>query len=215
MSRTPRAPDQDSRERLLQAGLALARKQGLRKLTVRAVAQKAGANLGSFVHHFGTRDAFAAELIERLYAPMLARLQIGAAAGGDALANLRAALLQFVGWVIEQRDFIVHVMLDAGAGEAAAQRFLKGMEQRHPALLLGLVVQAQQAGRLRAGPPPQLLMFLMGSLAAPAMLLHLAGPLLAPTLARMLAPFAHELPLVEQRLDWALAALAPPEGVER
>lgn len=209
MPRTPK-PD-DSRERLLNAGIALARKQGLRKLTVRAVAQKAGANLGSFVHHFGTRDAFATELIERLYAPLLARLQ-PAARSDDALANLRAALLQFAGWVIEHRDFIGHVMLDAGSGEAAAQRFLKGMDQRHPALLLALVLQAQQTGRLRAGPPPQLLMFLLGSLAAPAMLLHLAGPLLAPPLTRLLAPFAHDIAQVEQRLDWALGALALPEG---
>jgi len=215
MPRAARQPDVDSRERLLQAGLALARKHGLRKLTVRAVAEKAGANLGSFVHHFGTRDAFAAELIERLYAPMLARLQLGANAGGDALANLRSALLQFAGWVIEQRDFIGHVMLDAGSGEAAAQRFLKGMDQRHPALLMALVVRAQQAGRLRAEAPPQVLMFLLGSLAAPAMLLHLAGPLLAPALTRVLAPFAHQLAQVEQRLDWALSALALPEGEVR
>ena len=214
MART-RPPDADSRERLLQAGLALARKQGLRKLTVRAVAEKAGANLGSFVHHFGTREAFASELIERLYAPMLARLQPATSAGGDALSNLRTALLQFAGWVIEQRDFIGHVMLDAGAGEAAAQRFVKGMDRRHPALLLGLVAQAQQAGRLRAAPPPQVLMFLLGPLAAPAMLLHLAGPLLAPDLTRLLAPFAHDLAQVEQRLDWALSALTLPEGAVR
>ncbi len=208
MPRTAR-PDADSRERLLQAGLALARKQGLRKLTVRAVAQKAGANLGSFVHHFGTRDAFAAELIERLYAPIQQRLQLGVLAEGDPLQRLRDALLQFVGWVVEQRAFIAHLMLDAGAGEVAAQRFLKGMDQRHPALLLQLVVQAQQAGRLRQAEPPQLLMFLMGSLAAPVMLLHLAGPLMAPSLAQMLVPFAHDIARIEQRLDWALQALAP------
>jgi TetR/AcrR family transcriptional repressor of nem operon len=55
------------RERLLQAGLVIAREHGLRAMTVRAVATRAQANLGSFVYHFGTRDTFVAELIERLY----------------------------------------------------------------------------------------------------------------------------------------------------
>ena len=45
-------------------------------LAERLALAKAQANLGSFVHHFGTRDAYIAELIERLYAPMLARLEL-------------------------------------------------------------------------------------------------------------------------------------------
>ena len=65
MPRPARSAEVDSRERLLRAGLALARRSGLKALTVRAVAAKADANLGSFVHHFGTRDAYLEALIER------------------------------------------------------------------------------------------------------------------------------------------------------
>ena len=71
--RTADAPD--TRERLLRAGLALAAARGLNALTVRAVATEAGANLGSFVYHFGTRDAFVEALVERWYAPLMASLQ--------------------------------------------------------------------------------------------------------------------------------------------
>lgn len=206
-------PDTDSRERLLQAGLAQARRIGLRRLTVRGVAAQAGANLGSFVHHFGSRDAFVGELIERLYAPMLARLELDAQSGGDALENLRRAVLQVAAWVVAQRDFIAHLLLDASAGEAAAQRFLQSLDGRHPALLLMLVRQAQQAGRLRRDDPLHQLLFLMSTLALPAMAFHLIGQRgLAPPLAKALAPYTVELAHIETRLGWALHALAPAEA---
>lgn len=213
----PRAPaaDLDSRERLLQAGLALARTQGLRRLTVRGVSAHAGANLGSFVHHFGTRDAFIGELIERLYAPMLARLALDATAEGDPLLRLRRVLLQLAQWFVEQRDFIAHLLLDANAGEAAAQRFLGSMDKRHPALLLALIVQAQQAGRLRTDAAPHQMLFLMSTLALPALMFHLLGPQLPRPLAQTLLPYTTEMAELEQRLDWALRALAPDEEPAR
>lgn len=208
-----RPSDTDSRERLLKAGLEQARRIGLRRLTVRGVATQAGANLGSFVHHFGSRDAFVGELIERLYAPMLARLELDARSGGDALENLRRAVLQVAAWVVAQRDFIAHLLLDASAGEAAAQRFLQSLDGRHPALLLALVRQAQQAGRLRRDDPLHQLLFLMSTLALPAMAFHLIGQRgLAPPLARALAPYTVEPAQIEIRLGWALRALAPVEA---
>jgi AcrR family transcriptional regulator len=59
------ADDTDARDRLLRAGHALSRENGISALTVRAVAARAEANPGSFVYHFGTRDAFVEALIER------------------------------------------------------------------------------------------------------------------------------------------------------
>ena len=210
-SRNPRAPDGDSRERLLRAGLALARHSGLKALTVRAVATKAEANLGSFVHHFGTREVFLDALIERWYAPLMTRLQLTTDGAVDARDALRRVLLQLVGWLIDNRHFVAHVVADAGAGEASAQRFLRSLDQRHPALLLALIARAQQAGLLRRDDPLHQMLFLMSTLAAPVLILHLlgSGGALPPDFARALAVFVTELPQVETRLDWALRGLAP------
>jgi hypothetical protein len=73
--------DTDSRERLLAGRAGPGPSAGCASLTVRAVATQAQANLGSFVYHFGTRDAFVAELIERLYAPLMAGLELECSAG--------------------------------------------------------------------------------------------------------------------------------------
>jgi AcrR family transcriptional regulator len=217
-ARNPRSHDRDARERLLRAGLALARRSGIKALTVRAVAGKAKANLGSFVHHFGTRDAFVEILIERWYAPLMTQLQLGVEGAADARGALRHVLLQLVRWLIDNRAFVAHVVIDAGAGEAGARRFLRSLDQRHPALLLALIAQAQQAGLLRRAEPLHQMLFLMSTLAGPVLMLHLLGAsgALPPDFERALSIMVTELPQIETRLDWALRGLAPdPPGEHR
>ncbi len=201
----------DTREKLLRAGLALARRKGLRATTVRAVAAEAGANLGSFVYHFGSREAFVGELIERLYAPLFERLQLDAAGAAPPLERLRRVLLQLVAWLVDQRGFLAHLVLDAGAGEAGARSFLQSLDRRHPAIILGLIGEAQHAGELRRDDPMHQMLFLMTTLAAPVLLFQLVGQrgIAPPALAKTLSRFTTEPALVETRLDWALRALQP------
>jgi AcrR family transcriptional regulator len=205
------APPVDSRERLLRAGLVLARRGGVKALTVRAVAAKAKANLGSFVYHFGTREAFVDALIERWYAPLMAQLRLSADGAADPRDALRRVLLQLVRWLIDNRAFLAHLVIDAGAGEAAPRRFLRSLDQRHPALLLALIAEAQGAGLLRRAEPLHVMLFLMSTVAAPVLVFHLLGArgALPPDFARAISAFVTELPQVETRLDWALRGLAP------
>lgn len=201
----------DTREKLLRAGEAIARRDGLRRLTVRGVAAKAKVNLGSFVYHFGAREHFVDELIERLYAPMFRRLAISAEGAGDALARLTAVLRQLLAWLVQERDFIAHLLLDAGAGEAAAQRFLQSMDKRHPALLLALITQAQAEGRLAPGDPRHQMLFLMSALALPVVMLHVGAErgVLPPALAGAFTTLTTEPEALHTRLAWALKGLAP------
>ena len=211
MARSQPAEAEDTRQRLLQAGLALARRGGVKALTVRAVAARANANLGSFVHHFGTRDAFVGELIERWYAPVFQRLQLTAAGDAPALDALRDALLQLVAWLVDNRAFVSQLVLDAGAGEAAAQRFLRSIDTRHPAVLLQLIVRAQHEGSLRRDEPLHQMLFLMSTLAAPVLMFHLLGQrgMAPPALVQALSSFSTDTEQVRQRLGWALRGLAP------
>src|SRR5262245_44306983 len=102
-----------TRTRLLRAGLAIARRSGLRAVTVRGVTARARANLGSFVHHFGTRDAFLEEMVEGWYAPLLLQLQPTLEPQhGPVTERLRRFCLALAQFVIEQRVFITHVLLD-------------------------------------------------------------------------------------------------------
>ena len=55
---------------MLNTGAMIASESGLRGLTVRGLSLRAGTNPGSFVYHFGNRDAFLNELLERWYEPL-------------------------------------------------------------------------------------------------------------------------------------------------
>jgi AcrR family transcriptional regulator len=200
-----------SRERLLKEGLAIARRSGLRAVTVRGVATRARVNLGSFVYHFGSREIFVTELLERWYAPLMSQMRITVDMQRPPLERLRELLLQFVDWVRANSTFIAHIVMDAASGETAARRFVASLEQRHPALLLQAIGAAQAAGELRRDNPLHILLFLMSTLALPAVLFHGVGVgrLFPREVADALGPLTIERAAIEQRLGWALRGLAP------
>jgi AcrR family transcriptional regulator len=199
-----------TRERLLREGTGLARRGGLRALTVRGVCDAAGANTGTFVYHFGTRDVFVAELIERWYAPLMDGLVATVDSEAPPLLRLRGLLAQLAAWASANSRFITTLILDAAAGEAAAQRFLRSLAGRHPPLILRVLREGQQAGVLRVADPLHQMLFLMSTLALPILLADrmVASGLGPKELTGRLRRLARDPASIEQRLDWALAGLS-------
>jgi AcrR family transcriptional regulator len=200
-------PDPGTREKLLRTGLRLAREVGIKRMSVRAVAAAAEVNLGSFVYHFGTREAFVLELMERWYAPLFSSLEL-TAAGRDA-DPLRQALRQLALWAAENGRFLAMLLRDAASGEGGVQRFLSTMDKRHIAVVLRLIVQGQHQGRLRQAEPTLLLMFLIGSLVLPILMTQGLKGLGPKAFVARLAQLAADEQAIEQRLDWALRGLVP------
>jgi len=202
-------PSSSTRELLLQTGMSLARVTGLRKLTVRGLAAHAGVNPGSFVYHFGNRNAFISELIETWYQPLFAELRLRSDQTRAPVARLRALILQLVDFALEHRVFAMQLLQDVAAGEPAASQFVLSLRQRHPVLLVQAIEQAQQEGALVAGHPVQLLMFLMPPLVAPLWVAEVSGTLAAlpPEWLALCTQFAYDRTCIEQRLDWALQGL--------
>jgi TetR/AcrR family transcriptional repressor of nem operon len=181
----------------------------VRSITVRAVCQQAEANLGSFVYHFGSREAFVAEVIERWYGPLIDQMTATVDLALPPAERLRALLLQLGDWAATNSRFITHVLMDAASGEVAAQQFVRSLGDRHPALILRVVAEAQRAHELPRGEPLNVVLFLMGAIALPILLAdRLAEARLAPAeLSRLLVEFARERKHRVQRLDWALGGL--------
>jgi len=209
-ARRARSDASSTRERLLRSGLRLARRDGLRKLTVRALAAHAGVNLGSFVYHFGSRDAFSDALMERWYAPLWAQLQdTGVDPTLAPLARVRALVLCLFDWVAANRAFVGHLLLDVAAGEPAAQRFMRTLAGRHPALIAGAIRDAQAAGQVVAGEPLHLMAFTLAAVGGPILIGHglASRPLGMPDFARAMLALALPRAQIEQRLDWAIAGI--------
>lgn len=194
--------------------MQMARESGLRKLTVRGLAARAGVNPGGFVYHFGNRDAFVSELIEVWYQPLFSDLQLRADLSGSPLERLRAMVMQLMDFGLEHRAFVAHLLQDAAAGEAAVGRFIQTLGRRHPLLLVQAIQEAQQAGLMVAGHPVQIMMFLMAPLGGPLLLVEMGTGLatLPSEWVATCAGFAHQREQIAERLDWALKGLAPEGG---
>jgi AcrR family transcriptional regulator len=157
----------DSRAKLLSCGRQIIERSGVRGLTVRGVATRARVNLGTFVYHFGTREAFVAEVLESWYAPIYRRLQLTVDEDLPSLDKLRHFILRFAAFMIENRAFTRNVLLDLAGGEQAVKPFVLSLFGRHPQLLLRLIRESQSAGILQQGEPLKLALSLVGATLMP------------------------------------------------
>lgn len=202
-----------TRLRLLEQGLAIAREKGLRGLKVREVAAQSEVNLGSFVYHFGSREAYVAELVELWYEPLHEQLLRTAAAaeGRPAIERLESAVMQVLDWVGGNAGIVAHLVADALAGEPRVREFARRLPGRHPTVMLSLMRQAQAEGAIVAGDPLQLMFFLMTATGLPLVAFGIL-PVRAdwlPGFDAIRAALA-DPQAVRQRLHWALRGIAAP-----
>jgi AcrR family transcriptional regulator len=213
-------PSQKIDMALLRSGRALFADSGCGGLSVRALADHAGVNVGMFHYHFKTKDNFLRTLLQQMYEEVFALLSVEAAQHGPALQRLRLALLALGHFLREQRPFVARVWSDAAQGHAVAREFVRANAPRHLGLLLALMAQAEAEGALRAMPPLQRFVFVMGAVAAPMFIapvvaeIGIAGPLSPGTLAAQVMSDAAIGARVDLALD-ALRALPPREPTPR
>jgi AcrR family transcriptional regulator len=199
-----------TRDTLLDAGRAIVLADGFSGLTVRKVASAAHANLGSFVYHFGTRDAYVRELIETWYAPVMSRVTLAIDRDARPVERLRHAILQLIEFGTEQEQFVSKVIFAAAGGDEPAREFLGSIAGRHPRLVINLIRAAQADGALVRDHPIQILMFIFSTVGLPRLLASaLQGqPLFGKRLSAALIRMARDRERTVQRLDWALHGLA-------
>lgn len=205
-------PSQQLDEAMLASGRALFPAAGCAGLSVRAVAEHAGARPAMFHYHFGSKDAFLRTLLQRMYDEMYTQLAHTVQAEGPALQRLRAGLMTLGGVVRTRRRLLARVWMDAMAGEPVAVAFFRDNAPRHLGLLFGLLAQAQAEGTLRELPPLQRFAFTMGAVLLP--MVFIAGLAEAAALPALPASHVHDQVLSDealaQRIDLALAALTNP-----
>jgi TetR/AcrR family transcriptional repressor of nem operon len=200
-----------TRAAMLYAGREIVLRAGFGALTVREVTTAADANVGSFVYHFGSRDAFVRELIEQWYAPLFDRVRTVAGRAGSGIDLLRSAIQQLLEFGGQEAQFLGRLAMGAANGEAAAREFLSTLAGRHPRVLLALVRAAQAEGSLVDEDPLQVLMFLMASVGLPRLIAAAwdGPPVFNKSLSASLGRIACDPERILQRLEWAISGLTP------
>ncbi len=203
------ASSHTTRQLLVHHGLQIARASGLRSITVRQVCSLAEANTGTFVYHFGTREKFIGELVERWYEPLFAQMQLVVDGGTSPFDRLEGLLQQMLAFVDEHGAFIAQLVQDAAAGEKAASKFASSLPLRHPILFLQCIVDAQNAGQIVLAPPTHVMLFLVSALGLPALMQHMLSGVLPPHMLVASQAVASGSQNSRLRLQWALNGLRP------
>ena len=154
---------------LLAAGRELYPEVGMRALSVRRVAERAGVNLGMFHYHFGSKEQFVRTLLQQLYDGMFAELAI-AAHDSRPLEALRAAANVLGRFVRDHRLVLRRLMADAMNGEPLAVEFAAANLPRHFGVVLGLVRAGQRSGALKRVPPAQAVATIAGAVGGPILI---------------------------------------------
>lgn len=199
-----------TREHLLNMGAAIIAESGLRGLTVRGLSQQAGTNPGSFVYHFGNRETFLNELLERWYEPLFTGVRTHANIHLPAFEKLEAILGDVMEFLLIHGQFIAQLVLDALAGEQAAIRFISGLHTRHPLVLLETIREAQQEGSILSGNPMNMLIYLVCCGGAPFILsgqLQVHDPKSVRPVLDLLGSILNDPESARQRMTWALRGI--------
>lgn len=201
---------------LLRAGRVLYPTTGIRGLSVRKVAERAGVNVAMFHYHFGSKEKFVAVLLAQIYDAMFERLRL--AADGDApVAALRRTLLVLAQFARDHRAVLRRILLDALAGERVAVEFARSNLPRHLRVVAGLVVAGQASGALRDVAALQAIALLAGAIGAPILLGSAVTESDGVPRATRVA-FEREVlddAAIGERIDLVLAALAAPKARRR
>lgn len=206
-------PSRNIEQALLQSGRALYAERGAARLSVRALTQHAGVNLGMFHYHFKSKDAFLAQLLDGWYEEMFARLRTSAQQAGPSIDRLREALFFLASFVRDHASMMGRVISDAAAGEPVAVQFMRTNAPRHLRVLLALMAQAQKEGALARVPPLQRFIFVMSGVAMPLIIapgirsLGVAPGVLGASLSAQVTSDK----AIRQRIELALKALAVAE----
>ncbi len=202
---------ESTRDRLLAVGLQMLREGGVRSLTVRGLAQRAGENPGTFVYHFKTRNAFLQTLLEQWYAPLFRGVRLQLEVGVSPMERLKASLEFTWKFAHDNAPLIAQLMADYAAGEEAVASFARTVPMRHPRMILDAIREALRAGCLIEAEPENLLMYLIGAVGLPVLVCRfLLGDMQPQTgLFHAVNRIALDREASRLRLEWAL------KGIER
>jgi AcrR family transcriptional regulator len=202
-------PGRNIEQVLLRSGRVLYPERGSAGLSVRALTQHAGVNLGMFHYHFRSKDDFLRELLQQYYEEMFGPLSERVHHEGPPLQRLRQALLFLATFVRDHEAMLGRVFADASGGEPVAAQFLRANAPRHLKLLLSLMNEAEAAGVLAPVPRLQRFIFTMGAVALPLVVVpRIARMEIAPGLVgRQLKKQVTSDAAIAQRVELALAAL--------
>lgn len=216
-------PSRHTDEKLVQAALALLPTTGYTRLSMRAVASKAGVNLGMFHYYFKNKEEFTRRVANEFYETFFMKFTLEVEAGKNPKEQLRKAILTAIRFVRDHRCLFFALGRDMLEGDATIVRLLEDLLPRHGVIIVRLISECKKQGLIADLPLPIIITFILGTVLGPVLLTtvlertKLRQPL--NLIKQVALPFMMADRIIEQRLDLVFHALQPgitwqPSGKE-
>ncbi len=156
----------ETRQRLLDAALAVHESAGADGFTVQAVLAESGVSLGSLYHHFGSFDGLAAALYTRCMAALLDAIVAALERARTPRGGVRAVVTSYLAFVTDQpaQARFIHASAYASYLPAHADT-IATMKQTRMARMAAWLAPHVAAGAIVALPDPLTEMLLIGPVA--------------------------------------------------
>lgn len=163
------------REQIAEAALGLIAAQGVRRLSVAAVARRVGLVPSGIYRHFRSKEQMLDAVLDLLEKKVLANVEAARQETADPLERLRGLLVRHIQFIREGRAFPRLIFSDEvfGAHPERKER-IRGILTTYLGHVEQLVREGQQQGRIRRElPPPTVALMFFGMIMPAGILWHL------------------------------------------
>lgn len=206
-------PSRHMDEKLIRAALALLPVTGYSGLSLRAVAAKAGVNLGMFNYHFRNKEDFLRRVASEFYEAFFEKITLEMEMEKNPEEQLRRVVLNLAQFARDHRWLLLALGRDVLEGDQKLARMMGSLIPRHGVILVRLIRECKRTGLIADIPLPVVIPFILGSLVGPIMMMtvlervNLRHPLDA--IKKRIISYLLTDSVIEQRLELAFRALEP------
>ncbi|MDR1695720.1 MAG: TetR/AcrR family transcriptional regulator [Endomicrobium sp.] len=134
----------NTEQKIIDAGIALAKRYGISGFTVRQLCKKAKVNLGLFHYHFASRENFEKVVLKNLYGNFMKDFEINISKDMDSLKKLEAARSMLFDFVLKNSSIISGIIIEIFSGNADKFSFVKENFSKHAVLLYSIIEQGKK-----------------------------------------------------------------------
>jgi AcrR family transcriptional regulator len=163
------------REQIAEAALQLVASQGLRRLSVAAVARRVGLVPSGIYRHFRSKDEILRAVLDRIEQRLLENIRIASEEHTNPLECLRDVLMRHIRFIREGRALPRIIFSDDfHGGQPELKEKVLGIFGKYSGQVADLVRRGQQLGLIRAEvDPASVAMMVFGVVVPAAILWHL------------------------------------------
>ncbi|MCK9582898.1 MAG: TetR/AcrR family transcriptional regulator [Endomicrobiales bacterium] len=204
-------PSQNIDKKLIAAGKELIPLMGISGLKIREVTKKAGANLGMFNYHFGTKEKYIEVLMIDVYSKFLSDFKLDSEKGSTSQECLRNTLIGAAHFIRQNRTLIAALFEEILKGNIRIVEFARKNMTKHINILLKLIKQCQKDGYLIKTSIFVIAPILIGAVALPSIAIRVLEKNYQKTVLGTLIPLLKNTAIsdkrITERIDYALKGL--------